>query len=86
MAIPAKCVTVEEARALQDNWKKTREPEINRAIGSIDTREFFYSVAELEEYLKSTNHLNTTITKIEPEIEDCFMQLMKSPSPKEIIQ
>ncbi|PKP26404.1 MAG: hypothetical protein CVU03_04020 [Bacteroidetes bacterium HGW-Bacteroidetes-2] len=51
MAIPAKCVTVEEARTLQDNWKKTREPEINRAIGSIDTREFFYSVAELEEYL-----------------------------------
>ena len=44
------------------------------------------SITELEEYLKSTNHLNTTITKIEPEIEDCFMQLMKSPSPKEIIQ
>lgn len=40
---------------------------------------------ELEKYLNNQGHLNTTIKKIEPEIEDCFMQLMKLPSKKELI-
>lgn len=35
---------------------------------------------ELEEYLNINGHLNAIIKKIEPEIEDCFMQLMRSPS------
>ena len=32
---------------------------------------------ELETYLATKGHLERTITKIEPGIEDCFMQLMK---------
>lgn len=32
---------------------------------------------KLNDYLKSTGHNNFTISKIEPGIEDCFMQLMK---------
>jgi len=51
MAVPAKCITETEARQLQDNWKSTRAIEIENAQGSEDTREFFYTVAELEEYL-----------------------------------
>lgn len=31
----------------------------------------------LENYLNTQGHSNATIKKIEPEIEDCFMQLMK---------
>lgn len=51
MAEPTKCVEVAVARQLQDNWKSTRAVEIERAMGAVDTREFFYTVAELEEYL-----------------------------------
>ncbi len=51
MATPAKCISVEEARTLQDNWVATRQPEIDRTLGYQDTREFIYSVDELQEYL-----------------------------------
>ena len=51
MAIPAKCITETEARQLQDNWVSTRAVDIENGQGYIDTREFFYTVAELEEYL-----------------------------------
>ncbi len=52
MAVPAKCVTESVARQLQDNWKSTRAVEIERAMGAVDTREVFFTVAELEEYLE----------------------------------
>lgn len=51
MPRPLKCVTVEEARKLQDQWKETRGKEIARAQKYEDTREFWYSVDELQEYL-----------------------------------
>ncbi|MFA5806097.1 MAG: ABC transporter ATP-binding protein [Melioribacteraceae bacterium] len=35
------------------------------------------STTELEKYLLASGHKSTTIKKIEPGIEDCFMQLMK---------
>jgi hypothetical protein len=52
MERPLKCITVEEAKALQKNWKDTRGKEIERAQKYEDTREFWYSIAELEEYIK----------------------------------
>lgn len=51
MAKPAKCISVEKARELQDNWKKSRGKEIENAQGYEDTREFWYSLEELQEYL-----------------------------------
>ena len=51
MERPVKCITVEAARELQNNWKKTRGKEIERGQGYEDTREFWYSIAELEEYI-----------------------------------
>lgn len=51
MAKPAKCISVTEAKQLQDNWKSTRAVDIESALGYVDTREFFFSVDELEEYL-----------------------------------
>ncbi len=50
--VPEKCISVEEARELQDTWCCTRTPEIDKCIGFQDTREFWWSVEELEEYLK----------------------------------
>ncbi len=52
MGKPKKCISVEEARELQQVWCDTRTPEIDRCIGFEDTREFWWSVEELMEYLK----------------------------------
>ncbi len=52
MAIkPTKCISVTEARQLQDTWVATRAAEIERARGSEDTREFVFSHAELQQFL-----------------------------------
>ncbi len=51
MSKPSKCITVAEARQLQDNWVATRAVDIEKSVGFVDTREFLFSVAELEEYL-----------------------------------
>lgn len=51
MSKPSKCVSVETARGLQDNWVATRKPEIDRTLGYTDARSVFYTVAELEEFL-----------------------------------
>lgn len=51
MSKPAKCIPVADAKQLQDNWVSTRAVEIERGQGAIDTREFYYTVAELQEFL-----------------------------------
>lgn len=49
---PKKCIRVEEARGLHKDWKESRGKEIKKSQGYEDTCEFWYSVEELEEYLK----------------------------------
>ncbi len=49
---PEKCISVEEAKELQKAWCDTRTPEIDKCIGFEDAREFWWSVEELQEYLK----------------------------------
>ncbi|WP_282087649.1 hypothetical protein [Aquimarina algiphila] len=49
---PEKCISVEEAKDLQKAWCDTRTPEIDKCLGFEDTREFWWSVEELQEYLK----------------------------------
>ncbi|MBZ9630529.1 hypothetical protein LB465_07025 [Salegentibacter sp. LM13S] len=51
MKKPKKCISVEEARKEQDEWVRTRGKDIREAEGYEDTREFWYSVDELQEYL-----------------------------------
>ena len=51
MKKPAKCISVEEARKEQDEWVRTRGKDIREAEGYEDTREFWYSLDELQEYL-----------------------------------
>lgn len=60
MTKPTKCIPVADARTLQDNWKSTREVDIESAMGVVDTREFVYSVAELQEFL---DYVTTESTK-----------------------
>ncbi len=51
MAKPSKCITVAKAKLLQKKWLETRALEIEQAQGYQDTREFWYSLEELQEYL-----------------------------------
>lgn len=51
MSKPSNCITVAEAKQLQDNWVATRAVDIEQAMGSADTREFLFSVAELQQFL-----------------------------------
>ncbi|MGO3184068.1 MAG: hypothetical protein ACTIJ9_14675 [Aequorivita sp.] len=51
MSKPSNCISVTEARQLQDNWVATRAADIEQSRGSEDTREFLFSVAELEQFL-----------------------------------
>ena len=49
---PEKCISVKEGRALQKAWCDTRTPEIDKCLGFQDKREFWWSVEELQDYLK----------------------------------
>ncbi|MEX2350102.1 MAG: hypothetical protein WD554_04430 [Flavobacteriaceae bacterium] len=51
MSKPDKCIPVNDARTLQENWISTRQEAIDNAIGEEDNRSCFYTVAELKEYL-----------------------------------
>lgn len=51
MSKPSNCITVAEARQLQNNWVATRAVDIEAAMGTPDTREFLFSVAELQQFL-----------------------------------
>ncbi|MCG2418353.1 hypothetical protein K8089_04905 [Aequorivita sp. F47161] len=51
MSKPTNCISVAEARQLQDNWVATRAIDIEQSMGSVDAREFLFSVAELEQFL-----------------------------------
>lgn len=49
---PKKCISVIDAKGLQKHWRDSRGKEIKKAQGYEDSCEFWYSVEELEEYLK----------------------------------
>lgn len=51
MSKPQKCISVNDAKVLQDKWVESRASEIEKAQGYKDTREFSYSLEELQEYL-----------------------------------
>ena len=60
MAKPTKCISVLEAKQLQQNWIDTRANDIEKAMDQEDARSVFYTVAELEEYLE---YVKTESTK-----------------------
>lgn len=48
---PPKCISVDQARELQNRWVNSRGKQIERGQGYKDTREFWFSLEELQEYL-----------------------------------
>ena len=48
---PEKTISVKEARVLQNNYISTRGAILKDTFGYEDSREFWYSLEELEEYL-----------------------------------
>ncbi|WP_459209872.1 hypothetical protein [Aquimarina rhabdastrellae] len=48
---PEKCISVEEAKELQQQWCDHRAHHLHKCLGHEDAREFWWSVEELEEYL-----------------------------------
>ncbi len=51
MSKPSNCITVDQARQLQNNWVATRAVDIEKAQGFVDAREFLFSVDELQQFL-----------------------------------
>ncbi len=51
MKKPKKCISVDDAKKLQKKWVDTRGKDIQECEGYEDTREFWYSLDELQEYL-----------------------------------
>lgn len=58
MEKPAKCIPVNDARTLQENWISTRQEAIDNAIGEEDNRSCYYTVAELQEYLNYVTEMS----------------------------
>lgn len=56
---PKKCISVKQARELQEVWCDTRTPEIDKCLGFEDTREFWWSVEELLEYINYVKEEST---------------------------
>jgi hypothetical protein len=72
MAKPTKCISESEARQLQENWIDTRAKDIDRTMDEEDARSVFYSVAELEEYLKYVKSESTKQGVSDPGIRIYF--------------
>lgn len=58
MSKPTKCIPVDTAKNLQENWINTRQKAIDRAIGQEDSRSCFYTLDELREYLNYVEELS----------------------------
>ena len=82
MAKPNKCITVDEAKALQNKWKETRALEIEQAQGYQDTREFWYSLDELQEYLDYVKDQSNAQGINKPGIRIYFGAYLKTPVKK----
>lgn len=82
MAKPAKCISVEEARKLQDNWVSTRAKDIENAQGEEDQREIIYSVEELQEFLDYVKEESTAQGVSNPGIRIYFAAYDNADSDK----
>lgn len=82
MPRPPKSITVEKARELQDDWKQSRAKEIENGQGYQDTREFWYSLEELQEYLDYVKEESNRQNVKKPGIRIYFASYPKSNEKK----
>ncbi|MGY3794270.1 hypothetical protein [Aquimarina sp. 433] len=48
---PQKCISVEKAKELHNNWCGKRGKSLEKSLGFEDAHEFHWTLAELEEYV-----------------------------------
>lgn len=51
MTKPKNCIKVTDARQMHQNWIKTRGNQLDVVVGSVDKREFLFSLEEMQEFL-----------------------------------
>ena len=78
MEKPKKCISVEKAKELQTKWQESRGKDIDLAQGYQDTREFWYSVEELQEYLNYVKEKSVEQGVKDPGIRIYFGAYQKS--------
>ncbi len=69
MTKPSNCITVTEARELQNNWSITRASLIEKELKTLDSCEFLFSLEELQEFL---DYVKAGTQKYEPGIRVYF--------------
>ena len=82
MEKPKKCLSVEGAKALQKKWELSRALDIGRSLEYRDTREFWYSVEELQEYLNYVKKQSAVQGVKDPGIRIYFGAYPKSSTKK----
>lgn len=82
MAKPNKCITVDAAKSLQEQWKDTRAAEIEKGQGYQDTREFWYGLEDLQEYLDYVREQSTAQGITKPGIRIYFGAYPKTSTKK----
>lgn len=78
MEKPKKCISVENAKILQLKWRESRAKDIDLAQGYQDTREFWYSLEELQGYLDYVKEESTSQGIDKPGIRIYFGAYPKS--------
>lgn len=69
---PTNCITVTEAKDLQSNWVQTRATDIQTALGYEDTREFWFSIEELESFIAYVKQKTTEQNLQQPGVRIYF--------------
>lgn len=82
MPRPPKCITVEEARSIHNNWVATRARDIEQAMGIVDARDFFCTVAEMREYLDYVTKLSEEAGILNPGLRIFFSAYTNAASNK----
>lgn len=57
---PEKCISVDSAKELQQNWMSTRAIDIEKSLGTQDAREFLFSLSELQQFLEYVKSASTS--------------------------
>lgn len=82
MSKPTKCISIEEAKELQNNWIKSRGATITSSRGAQDASDFTFSLAEMEEFLAYVRAESAKQGVLNPGIRIYFAAYNNSKSTK----
>ncbi|RMA58877.1 hypothetical protein [Ulvibacter antarcticus] len=72
MSKPTKCISVTEGKELQASWVTSRAATLKTLIGGDDSREVFWSVDELQEFLDYVKEMSASQGIINPGVRVYF--------------